>query len=341
LAGQYLKQWKNTLLVVSHDRDFLNEICTDIIHLENQKLTSYKGDYDSFEQTRSERLKNQQRAYDAQKAHRAHVQKFIDRFRYNAKRASLVQSRLKMLSKMEVLSAVVEDPSITFKFPEPDTLKPPIIQFTDVYFGYSEDKMVFSNLNFSLDMESRVSLVGSNGMGKSTLLGLISGELKEKKGYVFRNGRIRIAKFSQHHVDQLDLTITPVEFLAKEFPGKDSQTYRSQLGSYGISGSLALQKIETLSGGQKSRVVFAYLGMKKPHFLILDEPTNHLDIETVDILAMALNSFSGGIVLVSHDKRLIQLVCNELWVVEGGKVQVFDGDFGGYKAKILNELGYI
>jgi len=246
-----------------------------------------------------------------------------------------------MLSKMEVLSAVVEDPSITFKFPEPDTLKPPIIQFTDVYFGYSEDKMVFSNLNFSLDMESRVSLVGSNGMGKSTLLGLISGELKEKKGYVFRNGRIRIAKFSQHHVDQLDLTITPVEFLAKEFPGKDSQTYRSQLGSYGISGSLALQKIETLSGGQKSRVVFAYLGMKKPHFLILDEPTNHLDIETVDILAMALNSFSGGIVLVSHDKRLIQLVCNELWVVEGGKVQVFDGDFGGYKAKILNELGYI
>eukprot|EP01121_Diplochlamys_sp_Union-15-3_P016061 TRINITY_DN539_c0_g5_i1.p1 TRINITY_DN539_c0_g5~~TRINITY_DN539_c0_g5_i1.p1 ORF type:complete len:693 (+),score=142.55 TRINITY_DN539_c0_g5_i1:38-2116(+) len=336
--SEYLKRWKNTLLIVSHDRDFLNEVVTDIIHLEHQKLVAYKGDYDTFQKARSERNRNQQKQHEAQVAHRAHIQKFIDRFRFNAKRASLVQSRLKMLNKMEVVSAVVEDPTITFKFPEPDDLKPPIIQFNDVSFGYKKDKILFPLLNFAIDMESRISLVGSNGQGKSTLLGLLSGELTETSGYIFRNGRLRIAKFSQHHVDQLDLDITPLEYLSNEFPGLDQQLYRSQLGAYGISGPLALQKIETLSGGQKSRVTFAYLGMRKPHLLILDEPTNHLDIETVDVLAMALNNFTGGIVLVSHDKRLIQLVCNELWVVENGRVTIHEGDFDSYKLKILKEL---
>lgn len=245
---------------------------------------------------------------------------------------------------MDVIPALIEDPTCSFSFPDPEELAPPLIQFDDMTFAYDKSKAgrepqeIFSKVTFSLDMDSRVALVGANGQGKTTLLKLITGELKAKSGTVFIHRRIRFATFSQHHVDQLNMGLTPLEFFIQNFPGSEPQAYRSHLGRYGVSGDMALQPIDTLSGGQKSRVVFALMGWIKPHFLILDEPTNHLDVETVEILALALNSFSGGLVLVSHDERLITSVCDELWVVHGGSVRRHDGDFNSYKKTILSEF---
>ncbi|KAL6055690.1 ATP-binding cassette, regulator of translational elongation [Balamuthia mandrillaris] len=364
----YLQQWESTLLVVSHDRNFLNNVVTDVIHLQAEQLTTYHGNYDTFERSRMERLKNQAKAVEAQEKLRAHVQQFIDRFRYKAGRASLVQSRIKMLDKMEMIPALLEDPTCSFSFPEPEELAPPLIQFDEVSFAYPPKKglgavgsisaaggntnptlsgkkggkkkgppELFTKLSFSLDMDSRVALVGANGQGKTTLLKLITGELKPSKGFVFIHRRIRFGTFSQHHVDQLSLEDSPLEFFVKSFPGSDPQAMRAHMGRYGVTGDLALQPIGTLSGGQKSRVVFALLGWLKPHFLILDEPTNHLDVETVDVLAGALNEFTGGLVLVTHDERLIKTVCQDLWVVNKGTVKRHEGDFEAYKKSILVE----
>jgi len=329
--------WENTILVVSHDRNFLNHVATDVIHLSPERtLVPYHGNYDSFEKTRMERLKNTQKAIESQERLRAHTQKFIDKFRFNAKRASLVQSRIKMLKKMQSIPALIEESVCTFTFPEPEPLNPPLIACNDVTFFYDPGRVLFEKINFALDMDSRVALVGANGMGKTTLLKLITDQLAPKAGTLTVNRRIRFATFSQHHVDQLDMELSALEFFKQNWPNE--KDYRAHLGRYGISGELALQPIHTLSGGQKSRVVFALMGWIKPHFLILDEPTNHLDVETVDVLSLALNSFSGGIVLVSHDERLITSVCNELWVVGNGAVVPFDGDFDEYKKTVMKEF---
>jgi ATP-binding cassette subfamily F protein 3 len=239
---------------------------------------------------------------------------------------------------LQVIPAVVEDPTFLFDFPNPEPLDPPIITMSQVSFGYTADKELFRNIDLSIDCDSRLALVGGNGQGKSTLLSLCIGDLKPQGGYVQINRKARIAKFSQFHVDQMPLDLSPLEFLQREYPGKDQQVYRSQLGRYGLSGDLALQKCETLSGGQKSRVVWAHMAMKNPHIMVFDEVTNHLDIETVDVLVQALNVFQGGIVVVSHDERLIKLVCNELWVVHDGTCKPYQGTFDSYKKRILNEI---
>lgn len=335
---KYLLTWKKTLVVVSHDRSFLNNIATDIIHLHNSTLNYYTGDYDTFVHTRTERLMVLERTKQAQDDQRKHIQSFIDRFRFNANRAALVQSRIKRLEKMEVLPDVIEDPTLAFTFPKCSPLSPPIIQFKDVSFGYSQDKILFHDVNFSIDLDSRIALVGPNGAGKSTLINLIAGDLTPTKGILFRHGRLRLARFSQHHVDQLDLALSPVEVLRDMYPGKDILEYRSWLGKYGISGDLAKQKIDTLSGGQKSRVVFAIMGMGEPQIMILDEPVNHLDIETVDVLTQALNDYNGGILLVSHDERIITHCCDEVWIVENSRVKKWKGEFEDYRKLLYSQL---
>ncbi|KAM9958115.1 hypothetical protein ACTFIW_013095 [Dictyostelium discoideum] len=337
----YLVNWNRTLVIVSHQREFLNAVCTDIMHLNNKKIDYYKGNYSVFERTRSDRLKAQQRSFEAQQSQKKHIQAFIDRFRYNAKRAKMAQSRIKQLERMEDIGEVLDDPTVTLQFLEPEPLAPPILQFQDVSFGYTPDKLLFKNLNLGIDMGSRVALVGANGAGKTTLLRLLCGELEETNGLVIRNGKLRFSRFSQHFVDQLDLSKSPLDNFLTKYPGTTAQTARSHLGKFGLSGDIALRTVNTLSGGQKSRVVLAQISYTKPHILLLDEPSNHLDIDTVDALCHALNVFEGGILLVSHDERLISLVCDEIWYFDGEEsepkeVKNFDGDWNDYKKAIWN-----
>ncbi|KFD55955.1 hypothetical protein M513_03079 [Trichuris suis] len=334
----YLLTWPTILCVVSHDREFLNNVATEIIYMHNLRLEYYNGNYDQFEKTKTELLANQQREYEAQKMHRAHVQEFIDRFRYNAKRASLVQSKIKMLEKLPELLPVEVDPPVVIKFPPCDSLNPPIIQLENVSFHYAKERPVLRNVNFSASMESRICLVGDNGSGKTTFLKLIVGMLDPVKGERRLHRLLKVAYFTQHHVDQLVMDVNPVELIQQRYPGTKYEECRSALGRFGITGDLALQRISTLSGGQKSRLAFSLLSVMKPNFLILDEPTNHLDIETVDALGEALRQFGGGVIVVTHEERLIKMVCKELLIIRDGIVTQLEGGIEEYKACIQKEL---
>ncbi|KAK6040258.1 ABC transporter, ATP-binding protein, partial [Cooperia oncophora] len=258
----HLQSWEGTILTVSHDRKFLNEICTDIVHLHTRRLDHYRGNYDNFEKTMKEKLTQQQREYEAQQTLRQHTQEFIDKFRYNAKRAAMVQSRIKMLEKLPVLHAVELDAEITFKFPQCEVLNNPVLQLDDVSFRYTDDTaLLFRKLNLGTHANSRICIVGENGSGKTTLLKLLLGELNPTHGLRNVNRRIRIGYFTQHHVDQLDMDMTAIEVLAHNYPGKSQEDYRTALSHFGLTGDMALQSVYTLSGGQKSRLAFANIAM--------------------------------------------------------------------------------
>uniref|UniRef100_A0A8D1DWV2 ATP-binding cassette sub-family F member 3 n=2 Tax=Sus scrofa TaxID=9823 RepID=A0A8D1DWV2_PIG len=335
----YLQTWPSTILVVSHDRNFLNAIATDIIHLHSQRLDGYRGDFETFIKSKQERLLNQQREYEAQQQYRQHIQVFIDRFRYNANRASQVQSKLKMLEKLPELKPVDKELEVVMKFPDGfEKFSPPILQLDEVDFYYDPKHIIFSRLSVSADLESRICVVGENGAGKSTMLKLLMGDLAPVRGIRHAHRNLKIGYFSQHHVEQLDLNVSAVELLARKFPGRPEEEYRHQLGRYGISGELAMRPVASLSGGQKSRVAFAQMTMPCPNFYILDEPTNHLDMETIEALGRALNNFRGGVILVSHDERFIRLVCRELWVCEGGGVTRVEGGFDQYRALLQEQF---
>lgn len=334
--AKYLQSYEGTVLVVSHDRAFLNEVATDIIHQHSERLDYYRGsDFDSFYSTREERIKNQRREYENQMQYRQHLQQFIDKFRYNAAKSSEAQLRIKKLEKLPVLEPPEDDKVVTFRFPEPDSISPPILQIQDVTFGYSPDKVLLSHVELDVQMNSRIAFCGGNGTGKTTLLKLLLGSLLPLDGYINKNGRLRIGYFAQHHVDAMDLTLSAVSWMSKTYPGKSDEEYRRHLGSFGITGSLGLQKMELLSGGQKSRVAFAALCLNQPHILILDEPSNHLDTQGLDALAEALINFKGGVLMVSHDVATIERVCNEIWVSEDGTVKKFPGNIHDYKKHIL------
>ncbi|KAL4424205.1 hypothetical protein ABPG75_001506 [Micractinium tetrahymenae] len=339
----YLLKWPKTLIVVSHAREFLNTVCTDILHLHSRSITTYRGNYDNFEKTMRERVKNAKAAAESQAMKRAHMQAFIDKFRYNANRAALVQSRIKALERLaeREVEVMEEDPAYIFRFPTPpDVVSPPILGFTDVDFGYPGGPTLFCNLNFGLDLTSRFAIVGPNGIGKSTLLGLIAGELQPTRGHVYRNPKVRLAVFSQHHVDGLDLALSPLQYMLKVFPQHKEEVHRSQLSSFGIPADLAAQPMYTLSGGQKSRVAMARVTFSKPHLLLLDEPSNHLDMDAVEALVEGLALFQGGVLMVSHDQHLIESTVDELWAVEPAGpgqpsgVKVFHGSFEDYKKRL-------
>jgi ATP-binding cassette subfamily F protein 3 len=335
--ANYLQTYPSTVLVVSHDRAFLNEVATDIIHQHSERLDYYRGqNFDAFNSTKEERRKNDLREYENQMAYREHLQQFIDKFRYNAAKSSEAQSRIKKLEKLPILQAPEAEKKIVFKFPEVESLSPPIIQLKEVSFGYSPDDLLLKNIDLDIQMDSRIAIVGANGCGKTTLLKILMETLRPLAGYVSRNSRLRIGYFAQHHVDAMDLTTSAVDWLSKTFPGKTDEEYRRHLGSFGISGSLSLQKMGLLSGGQKSRVAFASLCLNSPHILILDEPSNHLDTSGIDALSDALKNFQGGVLMVSHDVNVINTVCNEIWVSERGSVKKFDGTIYDYKKYILS-----
>lgn len=331
----YLQSYPSTVLVVSHDRAFLNEVATDIIHQHSMRLDYYRGaNFDTFYASREERKKTAKREYENQMAQRAHLQAFIDKFRYNAAKSSEAQSRIKKLEKMPVLEPPEAEYSVHFRFPDVEKLSPPIVQMSEVTFGYTPDKILLRNVDLDVQLDSRIGIVGPNGAGKTTVLKLLISKLSASSGIISQHPRLRIGFFAQHHVDALDLTVSAVSFMAKEYPGRTDEEYRRQLGAFGITGTTGLQKMEVLSGGQKSRVAFACLALTNPHILVLDEPSNHLDIEAMDALAEALQLFQGGVLMVSHDVTMLQTVCTSLWVCDGGTVEKFDGDVQAYKRRI-------
>ncbi|KAB5588654.1 Translational regulator GCN20-like ABC transporter protein [Ceratobasidium theobromae] len=306
----YLQTWPSTLLVVSHDRAFLDAVATDIVHQHSSRLDYYKGNFTQFYATKTERDRNARKEYETQMAYRAHLQAFIDRWRYNANRAAQAQSKIKILEKLPELEPPEEEETEKFKFPETEKISPPLLQLSEVTFGYSPDSIILRGVNIDIGLDSRIAVVGPNGAGTHPAAS---------------------AYFGQHHLETLDSTLSPVAFLARRFPGKSEQEYRQHLGAFGISGLTGLQIIGTLSGGQKSRVAFSILSMQRPHLLLLDEPTNHLDIEGLDALMSALQSWNGGVILISHDERFITTVSNELWVCGDGQVVKYKGDVQAYK----------
>lgn len=336
---RYLQTWSSTILVVSHDRSFLDEVPTDMLHIHSHRIDTYKGNYSEYYHTMTEKLKAQQKEYESQAEYKKHVQEFIDKFRFNAKRASLVQSRIKMLEKLPVLECVVTEATVTLRFPEVEKLAPPILMLSEVSYRYNEQgRTIFSGVDLSATMESRICIVGENGAGKTTLLKMIMDIISPWRGTRTAHRNLKFGYFTQHFVDQLDMTICPVEVMQREFPGKKVEEYRRMLGQFGVSGDMALQQIESLSGGQKSRVAFAVLCGHNPNFLILDEPTNHLDIETIEALGHALIKYKGGVILVSHDERLLKMVCQELWVCSKGKVWSIDGGLAEYRQMVEKEM---
>eukprot|EP00916_Digyalum_oweni_P006269 GHVL01010833.1.p1 GENE.GHVL01010833.1~~GHVL01010833.1.p1 ORF type:complete len:707 (+),score=140.26 GHVL01010833.1:39-2159(+) len=338
----YLQNWEKTCIIVSHARNFLNDVCSDIIHFSNFELEYYSGDYDTFDKVRCERLRQNVKQFETQQSKVAQTKKFIDKFRCNAKRAALVQSRIKMLSKMPMLEEMAQDPQLVFTFSEPEKLPTTMLLMNDVNFAYpAKDRpgetgsTILKGVNLSIEPDSRIAVCGVNGSGKSTLLKLLIAQLEPTAGYVTRHNKLRIGFFSQHHVDGLDLCLNAVQSLQTKYPGANvgDEAARTFLGKFGLSGMLSLEPLYILSGGQKSRVAIALMAFNNPHILVLDEPTNHLDLDAVQALIAALSTFEGGVVIVSHDAHLVGCVCDEIWNVDAisHTCEKFHGDFEEYK----------
>ncbi|EPX75007.1 AAA family ATPase Gcn20 [Schizosaccharomyces octosporus yFS286] len=335
--SEYLQSYKNIVLVVSHDRSFLNEVATDIIHQHSERLDYYRGNFSQFYATSEERSKNLMREYEKQMEYRKHLQSFIDKFRYNAAKSSEAQSRIKKLEKLPIIEKPQTEADVEFEFPLVEKITPPILQMSDVFFEYVPGRPVLRNVDIDVQMDSRIGIVGPNGSGKSTMLKLLIEEIQPTSGLVSRNSRLRVAYFAQHHVDTLELNLNALSFLAKHYPGKGEEEYRRHLGAFGVTGPLALRKMVTLSGGQKSRVAFACLGLQNPHILILDEPTNHLDMESMDALIRAIDRFQGGVILVSHDVDFLDKTCKSIWQCDNHVVSKFDGTIAQYKKYCLSQ----
>jgi len=341
---EYLMNWnpKGILLMVSHSQDFLNGVCTNIIHLHNKRLLYYTGNFDQYVQTRKELEEHQMKNYKSEQDQIKAMKDYIARFGHgSAKLARQAKSKEKSLARMQgkgLTEAVVSVKKIKFKFNECESLCPPVLVFQNVAFGYPDCDNLYSGLEFGVDLDSRIALVGPNGAGKTTLLKLMCRELIPTEGMVQHNNKLRIARFTQHFVDLLEMNLSPLRYMRNCFPKEQEEAVRCWLGRFGITGSVQTQKMETLSDGQKSRVVLCWMTQQNPHILLLDEPTNHLDMESIDALGEAINEFSGGVVLVSHDMRLISVVAKELWLCENGTVTKYQGDILEYKADLRNGI---
>ncbi len=326
----WLKAYEGTLVLISHDRDFLDAITDHILHIENQELTLYTGNYSTFERTRSERLAQQQQAYEKQLETRAHLQKYIDRFKAQATKARQAQSRIKQLERMQELSAAHVDTPFTFSFREPTKMSSPLLELEHADIGYG-DKLIVTNVNLQITPTSRIGLLGMNGAGKSTLIKSLVGDLPLLRGKRKASELLNIGYFAQHQMDALDGNASPMLQLARIADSKISEaTLRAFLGSFGFSGERMDTPSESFSGGERARLALALIVWKRPNVLILDEPTNHLDLDMRHALTMALQDFEGAVVLVSHERQLIASVCDELILVHGGRSKEFEGDLAAY-----------
>ncbi|KAI0228061.1 ATP-binding cassette sub-family F member 1 [Lamellibrachia satsuma] len=345
----YLQGWKKTLLIVSHDQSFLDNICTDIIHLDQKKLFYYRGNYGTFKKMLKQKRKEQTKEYEKQEkrlkemkssgkstkqAERTQKEALTRKQQKNRKSQAVYAEEEK---KTELLARPKEY-TVKFTFPNPPSLTPPILGAYNVTFGYPGQPLLFKNLEFGIDMLSRIAIVGPNGVGKSTLLKLLMADIEPVDGEVRKNHRLRIGRYDQHSGDQLTLDVSGVEYLRNKY-NLDYQDARKMLGRFGLASHAHTILNRDLSGGQKSRVAFADLACSGPDVLVLDEPTNNLDIESIDALAEAINAFEGGVIIVTHDERLIRDTNCQLWVVEGQTIDEIDGEFDDYRREILEELG--
>jgi ATP-binding cassette subfamily F protein 3 len=330
----YLKKDPCALILISHDKYILNEVVQKIVHLHSKTLTSYTGNYDTFSETRFLRMAQLEAAHAKQQEQRAHIQKFVDRFRAKATKAAQVQSRLKMLSKMEEVQLLRDDSTLSIQFPQPADLSPPLISLEKASVGY-EEKVILKNLNQRIDPQECIALVGRNGNGKSTFAKLLSGHLPPMHGErkVYQN--FSVAFFQQDQLENLIPTQTAYEHLEVLMPNTSPTHIRNLLGQFGLTQSKADLPVKNLSGGEKTRLNFALLSRDTPGLLILDEPTNHLDIESREALTLSINQFKGAVILITHDWDLLKLTATNLWVVENGTVQTFEGSLETYQRDIL------
>jgi len=331
----YLKRYPRTLIMVSHDRDFLNEVADGILHLEHGKLTFYRGDYDNFQRTRRERLAHVQALAAKQETERKRIQAFIDRFRAKASKARQAQSRVKALARMSPIEVAARDEAIQFHFPEPDELAPPLIALDHAAVGY-DGPPVLQRLDLRVDPDDRIALLGANGNGKSTLVRLLAGQLKPRSGSRHASSKLRVGYFAQHQLDSLDPAETAYQHMQRLIPAARVDQVRARLGRFGFGQARADVKAGNLSGGEKARLTLALITHDAPHLLVLDEPTNHLDIEAREALIDGLADYGGAVILVTHDRHMVELIADRLWLVADGTAKPFDGDIDDYRKLIAS-----
>jgi len=351
---EYLKNWTTTLLFTSHSQDFLNGVCTNIMQLTSDaQLVVWGGNYDAYQKTRAEKEKNQWTQYKKEQDDIAHLKDFIRSCGTFSNLRKQADSKQKILDKMfeaGLTEKPLTDPSYDYKFPNSERISPPVMAFQNVSFSYSGKKedYLYKDLEFGVDLDSRIALVGPNGAGKSTLLKLMKTELEPCEGQVSRSGKLRIGQYNQHSEDILDLELSPLKFVIEKYVDGittmdgvkklEEAEWRGRLGTFGVNGDYQTRPMKTMSTGLRARVVMLLISLTNPHILLLDEPTNHLDMECIDSLARAINNFTGGLVLVSHDFRLISQVAKEIWVCDKKAITTWKGDIQSYKALLKKDV---
>ncbi len=331
-----LKKYPNAAIVISHDRELLNNSVDAILHLQAGKLDLYTGGYDEFEKRRAEKSRLLSAFAAKQEAERAHLQSFVDRFRAKASKAAQAQSRMKRLAKMEPVSSTIEERVAPFTLPSPTRpLAPPLMGLEAASVGYGGEA-VLRNLNLRLDVDDRIGLLGVNGAGKSTFAKMAAGALQLQSGHMQRERRIKVGWFHQHQIEALDAADTPLDIIRRERPDDGETAHRSRLAGFGIGFDKQSTTVENLSGGERARLLLNLVAMAAPHLLILDEPTNHLDIDSRRALLDALNEYRGAVILITHDRSLMELVADRLWLAADGTVKPFDGDMDDYARFVLD-----
>lgn len=332
----YLKKYRGTLLLISHDKEFLDNNCEEILNFENKKLVLYHGNYHTFQKNFALKNENLKKQIQKDNEKRAHLQSYIDRFRYKASKAKQAQSRIKMLEKMGQNPELLPESKDVFNFPKAEELAPPYIRLENVSVGYG-DAPVLTKLNLMIADNERIALLGRNGNGKSTLAKLLAGELKPMSGTLFKSAKLKVGFFNQHQNESLPADETPVSFMSALMPEQTEAQIRSYLAQFGLEAEKAITMIDKLSGGEKVRLVLGKICLAKPHLLLLDEPTNHLDLKGREALIEALNQYNGSVILITHDFHILQCVCDTLWIVQNKTCKKFDGDLEDYRKILLDE----
>ena len=331
----FLKSYPATLVVISHERDLLNKVVDHILHLQGGQLTLYTGGYDAFEKQRAERAAQLASAKASQDAQRARLQDYVARNSARASTAKQAQSRAKMLAKMQPIAALMEDPTLSFDFPDPDEMKSPMITLEQAAVGYGEAAPILKRLNFRIEADDRIALLGRNGNGKTTLARLLASQLVPAEGAVNAPGKLKVGYFTQYQVEELAGEDTPVDLMTRAMEKQSQGAVRAQLGRFGFSGAKAQTRVEKLSGGERARLALALITRDAPHLLILDEPTNHLDVDAREALVQALNAYTGAVILISHDRHMVELTADRLVLVDGGTAREYAGSMDDYIDFIL------